>query len=69
MADKSYLQWPFFEARHRELSEALEAWALTHLAALDHSDTDELCKSLVALLGKSGWCEHSAVNPGDAVST
>ena len=69
MADKTYLQWPFFEEKHRELSEALEAWALANLAALDHRDTDELCKNLVAMLGESGWCEHSAVDPADAAST
>jgi acyl-CoA dehydrogenase len=27
MPDKSFLDWPFFEPRHRALAEKLEAWA------------------------------------------
>jgi acyl-CoA dehydrogenase len=26
MADRSYLNWPFFEARHRDLAASLRAW-------------------------------------------
>jgi len=59
MADKTYLQWPFFEQRHRELSKALEEWAAKHLHELDHGDTDELCKTLVTMLGQGGWCQHT----------
>lgn len=69
MADKTYLQWPFFEDRHRRLSEALEEWATKQLAELDHSNTDELCKRLVSMLGKGGWCQHTAVDPADSSST
>ncbi len=29
MSDKSFLHWPFFEPRHRELADRLEAWAAT----------------------------------------
>lgn len=60
MADKSFLNWPFFEARHRELAGALETWAENNLSGLDHTDTDELCKSLVANLGKDGFLKHTA---------
>jgi acyl-CoA dehydrogenase len=31
MADRSFLDWPFFEPRHRALADALEAWANTPL--------------------------------------
>ncbi len=31
MADKSFLNWPFFEERHRELAERLEAWCAKNL--------------------------------------
>ena len=27
MADKRYLEWPFFEDRHRQLAGELDAWA------------------------------------------
>lgn len=63
MSDRSFLNWPFFEPRHKELSEALEGWAATHLAAIDHSDTDAACRALVKGLGEAGFLTHSAVDP------
>ncbi len=63
MADRTYLDWPFFEDRHRELAAALEGWAGRELGGVDHSDTDAACKSLVAMLGRGGWLRHSAVDP------
>lgn len=58
MIDKSFLDWPFFEARHRELAAALEAWCLAHLP-VGHGDVDAACRGLVALLGDGGWLQHS----------
>lgn len=63
MADRAYLDWPFFEDRHRALAEALDAWAGRELGAVDHADTDAACRRLVALLGEGGWLVHSAVDP------
>ncbi|MFD1795175.1 acyl-CoA dehydrogenase [Paracoccus aurantiacus] len=63
MADKSFLDWPFFDDRHRELSAALEAWAPDALAQIDHHDTDAACRSLVSALGDAGFLTHSAVDP------
>ncbi|WP_107496849.1 acyl-CoA dehydrogenase family protein [Thalassobius sp. I31.1] len=65
MADTSYLSWPFFEDRHRDLAAELQAWATQELADLDHSDTDALCQGLVACLGRDGWAAHSGVDPAD----
>ncbi|MDO5642572.1 MAG: acyl-CoA dehydrogenase family protein [Paracoccus sp. (in: a-proteobacteria)] len=56
--DRSFLLWPFFEDRHRELAEGLDAWAASHLPA-DHSDIDAACRGLVADLGAGGWLRHS----------
>ena len=67
MADRSYLTWPFFEDRHRELASALEAWAPNALAAVDHSDTDAACRTLVEALGRDGWLEHTAAEGGEAL--
>lgn len=67
MADKSFLDWPFFEERHRELSEALEHWAVRRLSSIDHADTDAACRDLVARLGQGGWLEHAP--PRTASST
>lgn len=63
MADRSFLSWPFFEDRHRDLTDTLETWARANLAGNDHSDTDAACRSLVAALGQAGVLEHSAVDP------
>lgn len=63
MADRSFLDWPFFEPRHRELAEALDAWATDRLGAVGHADTDAACRRLVRLLGEAGFLIHSAVDP------
>ncbi|MFT4960523.1 MAG: acyl-CoA dehydrogenase [Paracoccaceae bacterium] len=63
MADTSFLGWPFFDDTHRELAARLEDWASRELGAIDHSDTDQACRDLVASLGTGGWLTHSAVDP------
>ncbi|MFK7994548.1 MAG: acyl-CoA dehydrogenase family protein [Granulosicoccus sp.] len=68
MSDTSYLQWPFFEDKHRALAEELEAWSTKHLVNLNHNDTDQLCRSLVEALGDAGWCNHASVDPADSLS-
>ncbi|OED46136.1 acyl-CoA dehydrogenase [Rhodobacteraceae bacterium (ex Bugula neritina AB1)] len=65
MADRTFLNWPFFEERHRALAEELEAWAAAQLAGLDHSDTDAACRTLVAALGAGGWTQHSGAMAGE----
>ncbi len=55
---KSFLDWPFFDARHRDLAVALEAWCSAHLP-VDHGDVDAACRGLVADLGAGGWLQHS----------
>jgi acyl-CoA dehydrogenase len=67
MTDRSFLNWPFFEQRHRALAEKLEAWATKNLADLDHHDVDAACRDLVARLGRDAWLKHTA--PGDGNET
>jgi acyl-CoA dehydrogenase len=55
MADKSFLKWPFFEDRHREYAQELDAWASGALASVDHTDNDQACRDLVRLMGDAGW--------------
>ncbi|MFC2968917.1 acyl-CoA dehydrogenase family protein [Acidimangrovimonas pyrenivorans] len=64
MADRSFLDWPFFEDRHRELASALDAWCAAHLPA-DHGDVDAACRGLVAALGADGWLTHSGAGEGE----
>ena len=65
MADTSFLDWPFFEPRHRELAERLDAWAEAELGGIDHSDVDAACRELVTALGRDGWLEHSGAGGGE----
>ena len=64
MADRSFLDWPFFETRHRELSAALEEWCAGHLP-VDHGDVDAACRGLVAALGSAGFLRHSGAAEGE----
>lgn len=63
MADRSFLDWPFFEDRHRALADTLDRWAANNLVGIDHADTDAACRDLVARLGADGFLTHSAVDP------
>ncbi|MVA99083.1 acyl-CoA dehydrogenase [Nitratireductor sp. CAU 1489] len=62
MADRSFLSWPFFEDRHRDHAERLEAWCTRNLPVA-HDDVDQACRELVASLGRGGWLEPTAVDP------
>ncbi|MCX7294403.1 acyl-CoA dehydrogenase family protein [Janthinobacterium sp.] len=57
--DTTYLDWPFFEARHAELERALDAWAAQHLQEAHGADVDDACRALVAQLGQGGWLAHA----------
>jgi len=60
MPDRSFLDWPFFEDRHRVLVAELDAWAGATLPGLvDHHDVDGSCRRLVAALGQAGWLRHA----------
>ncbi|MDI5986214.1 acyl-CoA dehydrogenase family protein [Halomonas sp. M4R5S39] len=63
MSDTSFLDWPFLEARHRELADELEAWCRAELPR-DHGDVDASCVRLVRDLGRAGFLELTG---GDAI--
>jgi acyl-CoA dehydrogenase len=58
MADRSFLDWPFFDNSHRELAEELESWCKSALGAPHGADVDAECRALVARLGASGWLRY-----------
>jgi acyl-CoA dehydrogenase len=58
MPDQSFLDWPFFEPRHRDLAARLESWCAKYLP-VDHADVDAACRGLVTRLGTDGWLAHS----------
>jgi acyl-CoA dehydrogenase len=55
MANTSYLAWPFFEPRHRELADELEQWASDNLSDRYADDLDSECRALVRELGAAGF--------------
>ena len=64
MADRSFLDWPFFEARHRELAVAIDDWAGSRVDLLTAADDeDDACRALVRELGEAGFLKHAVVAP------
>src|SRR5262249_45985540 len=61
MAARTYLEWPFFEDRHRALKDELDAFpaGLGELAH-DESDPDATCRALVRRLADSGLLRLTA---------
>jgi len=59
MSDTRYLDWPFFEERHRTLARQLEDWATVHLPRAHGADVDTECRKLVRSLGAAGWLKHA----------
>lgn len=74
MADQSYLQWPFFDERHRLLAAEVDAWATAHLGDHHDDDVDATCRRLVWALGEAGFLTHCIAGrdygaQGDAIDT
>lgn len=49
------LDWPFFDAHHRDFAQRLSAWADAILSGLPHDDVDEACRARVKALGEAGF--------------
>lgn len=64
MVDRSFLDWPFFTERHRELAGALDDWCGKSLPHEHPIDVDEACREVVKLLAEAGWLNHAAPAPG-----
>ncbi|MFN7620688.1 MAG: acyl-CoA dehydrogenase family protein, partial [bacterium] len=66
MTDRTFLDWPFFDDRHRTFAADLEAWAdrtqAVHLHG-DH-DLDGDCRTILKALAEGGWL-HNAVPDAD----
>lgn len=60
MDSAQYLEWPFFEPRHRELNDSLSTWATSHQRALDSNgrDIESDTRNITAELGKAGWLRY-----------
>ena len=62
MADRSFLAWPFFEAKHRAFADDVEHWCRS--TSVDSHDLDSECRRLVRSLGESGLLK-ACVGAGD----
>ena len=49
-----WLDWPFFEDRHRQLAEDLERWCVENLE-VDEGSVDDYCRTIVRKLGSAGF--------------
>lgn len=71
MADRTFLQWPFFEERHRKIATDIDSWAssrIPELTADEHEDLDGTCRLLVRELGNSGWTRYATPASGGGIS-
>jgi len=60
--NRDFLDWPFFEPRHRAFANELDAWAATalgHAHGHERAEVDATCRSLVRSLGEAGWLGHA----------
>ncbi len=60
MNTSSYLEWPFFEPHHRELSMRLTAWAATNRDILESREArvGRATRDIAAKLGAVGWLRY-----------
>ena len=63
MAESSFLTWPFFDERHRELARELTQWCADNLDDRYATDLDDECRTLVRELGGGGFLKYCV---GDA---
>src|SRR4051794_34493374 len=58
MADRTFLNWPFFDESHRKLAEDLDNWCegeSEFFAQSHQQDVDTACRNIVTKLGDAGW--------------
>ena len=61
MADRTFLDWPFFDDRHRAFAADLEAWADRTDAVNLHGDhnLDGDCRTILKALADGGWLNNA----------
>ncbi|MFQ5659969.1 MAG: acyl-CoA dehydrogenase family protein [Gammaproteobacteria bacterium] len=63
MADRTFLDWPFFDEGHRQLAGDLLEWTAEQIVPLklpghDHATVDAFCRKVVHMLGDAGWLQY-----------
>ncbi len=67
MGDNSFLDWPFFEERHRALRANIQRWVQEHAADIDDADDRKACRQLVRRLGEAGLLDYACPKPGGSL--
>lgn len=64
MSAQSFLNWPFFEDKHRVLALELENWAKSELTEYSSApaNVDLACQELVQKLADGGWLDYCVTN-------
>jgi acyl-CoA dehydrogenase len=55
VSDRSFLAWPFFAERHRELARDIADWCADNVTGRFADDLDSECRALVRELGAAGF--------------
>ena len=63
MTDRSWLDWPFLDDRHRALEREVAAWRDRDLTIENDDDPLAACRSYVAQLAAGGWLIHAVPDP------
>lgn len=58
MANRTFLDWPFFDDSHRRLFDDLDRWCAEELDWHHGADVDQECRGLVRELGRAGWLRY-----------
>jgi len=67
---REWLEWPFFEPRHREICETLDGFIGSGaIDAIDHKDVDSACRKLVRAMGAAGLLNCAVAAPDSDAST
>ncbi len=61
-----FLDWPFFEERHRALRSRLTRWIPEHIAEIDHADDRKACRLLVERLAQGGFLDSAVPKSGES---
>jgi alkylation response protein AidB-like acyl-CoA dehydrogenase len=64
---EEFLEWPFFEERHRALRSRLRQWIPAQIGQIDDSDDRKACRSLVQRLARGGFLDYAVPKPGDSL--
>lgn len=64
MTDTTYLDWPFFEERHRTLAAEVRVWAEREIAPMESheprgDELDRACRAHVREMGSAGWLRRA----------